>query len=257
MIGIFDSGLGWLLTAKYLKQQLPQYEYLYLGDLAYVPRWERSGEWIQARTFLCLEWLFAQGCELVILACNTASAYAIRPWQELHPDKKVLSITIPGVETAHLLWANNVLLLATRATITSDIYPSVAHKLGFDMGFTPCIGTGLVDLIESAAPQEVIKSKLQELLSPGASFDACMLWCTHYPLIADLLQEMLPNVPLIDPSYEAVQRLPDYLIRHPSITNKLRTTPWLHIALTALGNFQQASSYRGLPQGDDRRIIEI
>ena len=98
-----------------------------MGDLAYVPRGERSGEWIQARTFLCLEWLFAQGCKLVILACNTASAYAIRPWQEQYPDKKVLSITIPGVETTHLLGANNVLLLATRATITSEIYLSLIH----------------------------------------------------------------------------------------------------------------------------------
>lgn len=126
-----------------------------------MPRGERSGEWIQERTFVCLEWLFAQGCELVILACNTASAYAIRPWQEQYPDKKVLSITIPGVETAHLIGASHVLLLATRATITSDIYPSVAHKLGFDMSFTPCIGTGLVDLIETVAPQEEIKNSLE------------------------------------------------------------------------------------------------
>lgn len=137
---------------------------MYLGDLAYVPWGERSGEWIQARTFVCLEWLFAQGCELVILACNTASAYAIRPWQEQYPAQKVLSITIPGIEQAHDNAYKSCLLLATRATIDSQIYPSVCHKLGYEMGFTPCIGTGLVDLIESGAPHETIKKSLQELL---------------------------------------------------------------------------------------------
>ncbi len=257
MIGVFDSGLGWLLTAKYLQQQLPQYEYLYLWDLAYVPWGERSGERIQERTFVCLEWLFSQGCELVILACNTASAYAIRPWQEQHPNKKVLSITIPGVEQAHAKDYQNCLLFATRATITSHIYPSVCHKLGYEMSFIPCIGTGLVDLIETATTPEHIKNSLQELLPLGSQFDACILWCTHYPLIADLIQELLPDIPLIDPAYEAVQRLPAYLKRHPEITEKLSTTPWLHVALTSMGNFKKASNYRGLPQGDDLTLVEI
>ncbi len=257
MIGVFDSGLGWLLTAKYLQQQLPQYEYLYLGDLAYVPWGERSGEWIQERTFVCLEWLFAQGCELVILACNTASAYAIRPWQALHPDKKVLSITIPGVEQAHAKGYQNCLLFATRATITAQIYPSVCHKLGYEINFTPCIGTGLVDLIEAGTSPETIKNSLWKLLPQDATFDACMLWCTHYPLIADLIQELFPDIPLIDPAYEAIQRLPEYLKRHPEITQKLSTTPWLHVALTAQGKFAQTSTYRKLPQGDAIHIVEL
>lgn len=178
MIGVFDSGLGGLVTLQYLTKQFPQYTYTYLGDVAYVPRGERSPEWIQERTFAGLHWLFARGCTLVILACNTASAYAIRQRQEQFPDQKVLSITIPGVEKTIALGRKKALLLGTRATITSCIYESVFAKQHYDIALTPVIGTGLVDLIETGAPEAKIREQLNTLLparAAMASYDGCIL----------------------------------------------------------------------------------
>ncbi len=229
MIWIFDSGLWWVLTLEYFKKLLPDYDYLYLGDTAFLPWGEKDERWIHDRSFACLNWLFHQGCSIVILACNTASAHAIRHRQMMYPQKKVLSITIPGVEATHVRHFHRVGLLATKATIQSWIYESVSKRLypNDHLTYQSVIGSDLVDSIEAGASDKEILSMLTPLMQQfSPDIEAIILGCTHYPLIIKQIQEWMDayfsvQIPLIDPSREAAHQFVWYLKHHPDIATKI------------------------------------
>jgi glutamate racemase len=216
MIWVFDSGMGGRVVLDQLVELLPEYDYLYLWDTKYLPYWEKTPQFLKERTFACLQWMFDQWCELIILACNTASAYAIRPRQEQFPDKKVLSVTVPWVEKVIELWAHKPVLFATQATIASNIYPSVTRRISpeYAIQYVPLVWKWIVDRLEQRiGTYELVQNLFGTVRNED--YDAVVLWCTHYPLITDQVQEIIwKRIPIIDPGYESVVKLRDYLSRH-------------------------------------------
>lgn len=221
MIGVFDSWLGGLQSLQYIRDYLPEYDFLYLGDTLYVPYGEKSEQRIHDRTFVCLQWLFDQWCSLVILACNTASAYALRDRQIRYPDRKVLSVTVPGVEAIVHWWFHKPLLLGTKVTIETHIYESVRARAfpEYPVTWYVQIGTERVQAIESWKSaqylQEIVNvCRLERFLW---KIDSVVLWCTHYPLLREQIETILPGLPIIDPAFESAQQLVNYIHRHPDL----------------------------------------
>jgi glutamate racemase len=236
MIGVFDSWLGGLQSLQYICDYLPECDFLYLGDTLYVPYGEKSEQRIHDRTFVCLQWLFDQWCILVILACNTASAYAIRDRQIRYPERKVLSVTVPGVEAIVHWWFHAPLLLGTKVTLETHIYESVREKAfpEYPVTWYVQIGTGRVQAIESwentQQLQEIVNAcHLERFLW---KIDSVVLWCTHYPLLREQIATVLPGLPIIDPAAESALQLVDYLNRHPELEHKIDKNATIRYAVT-------------------------
>lgn len=224
MIGVFDSGLWGVQTLNYMREYLPGHDFVYLWDTLYVPYGARDAYWIQQRTFQCLDWMFDQWCELVILACNTASAVAVRPRQEAYPDRKVLSVTVPGVEALVEWWFGRPLLLWTQRTVDSEIYQRVLERSfgEYEVDRVSYVGTGWVDCLEWWWESAVIADHQQsDLVDLSSDRDCVILWCTHYPLLAGELTGWVSWLPLINPGELAAQRLSTYLDHHPEIAERL------------------------------------
>ncbi len=225
MIGVFDSGLGWLLTLRYLKEKLPEYSYCYLWDTKHIPYGTKDPQWIHDRTFQCSKWLFDQWCALVILACNSASTYAIRSRQATYPELKMLSVTLPGVEAVIAGWWKYIGVLWTKATIESNLYPSFfeRHFPTYEVHIEQAIWGDLVNLIEWNWSQEQIDQECNEVMKNFSDdMEALILWCTHYPIVQKSIQKNLPwGVFLIDPAKESADKLPEYLSHHSEIESLL------------------------------------
>jgi len=219
MLWIFDSGFGGYKTLKYLKNKFPDFDYIFYADNKNVPYGNKSPEEIEKLTFDGLNYLFDNGAKLVILACNTASAYAIRKWQTLYPEKKVLSITIPGVEKIIEKWYQKVAILATLATVNSDIYSKKYKELTWkEIDFIQIPAPDIVKIIENQIDdgeiiQNIIKSYLDQI---DEQVDALVLWCTHFPIYKKYFQKFFSK-DIIDPSYESVEKLVEYFRKHSDI----------------------------------------
>ena len=131
-IGVFDSGRGGQYTLQQMRKHMPEYDYLFFGDTANMPYGDKTPEQIRTYTFAGLQRLFDHDCALVVVACNTAAAYAIRPWQEQYPDRKALSVTIPGIEALVSHPVRSTLFLATKATEESGILADLCYKNGYE-----------------------------------------------------------------------------------------------------------------------------
>ena len=233
MIGIFDSGDGGLPTLEAVRKLLPQYSYLYLGDHARAPYGSRSSEEIFAFTWQSVKFLFEQECVLVILACNAASANALRRIQqerlpETFPDRRVLGILVPTVEQiANTDSDNTILVIGTLATVNSHAYVTEVQKRNPNRRVIQQACPELVSLIETGASHARLHEALATYLAPyqttlGAG-DAVMLGCTHYELIKDLIAEHLPlGVTLYGQSEILAQSLKHYLERHPELETRLK-----------------------------------
>lgn len=231
-IGIFDSGYGGLTVMKEIVNKLPQYDYLYLGDSARSPYGNRSFDTVYQYTLQCVKWFFDQGCSLVILACNTASAKALRTIQQndlpqLAPDKRVLGVIRPTAEIiGQYSESGKVGVLATNGTVASESYPMEIGK------FFPA-----VTVIQEACPMWVplvenneqqskgaayfVKKNLENIFEKGEDIDVILLACTHYPLLRDTIEEYLPvGVKLLSQGEIVAESLADYLQRHPEIESK-------------------------------------
>ena len=224
MIGFFDSGFGWLHTMQKFQKLYPQYDYIFLADNANCPFGNKTGEKIQELTFQWIERLFEHWAKIVILACNTAAAYSVRKRQSQYPEKKVLSITIPGIEK--IISDENskkVWILATQATILSNIYTDLFFRFGGkdSPDFQFVMAPKLVDLIESWEEDEkTIYDAVWEYMSKFQNIDSLILGCTHFPILLNYIQEFFQWT-IIDPSQEAAIQFGNYLQRHPEIEEKL------------------------------------
>lgn len=225
MIGFFDSGFGGLQSMRCFRQLYSEYDYLFLADSKNCPYGGKSEQEIRELTFAWLHRLFDHGAQIVILACNTASAYAIRPWQQQYPDKKVLSITIPGVEAIlerHISW--HIGVLATQATITAGIYHNLLQKNGkpHDLTIEYVPAPKLVEIVEKwFTDEKEIEEAIQGYMSQFSHpLDCLVLGCTHFPILMDQFTKLFSGQ-IIHPSYEAALKFADYLIRHPDIEAKL------------------------------------
>jgi glutamate racemase len=232
-IGVFDSGFGGLTVLKEMVQQMPEYDYLYLGDNARAPYGNRSFDTVYEYTLEAVDFLFNQGCELVILACNTASAKALRSIQqrylpEKYPNKRVLGVIRPTTELiGKLSKTGHVGILGTLGTVQSESYvveiakfsPHTMVSQQACPMWVPIIENNLMDTTGAAC---FIKDNLKELLSKDAAIDTIVLGCTHYPLLTAHIQKELPeNIQLVSQGGIVANSLKDYLNRHPEISEKL------------------------------------
>lgn len=228
-IGIFDSGFGGLTVLKEIVKELPQYDYLYLGDNARAPYGSRSFETVYEYTLECVKHLFDKGCHLVILACNTASAKALRNIQQkdlpiIAPDKRVLGVIRPTAEIiGNYSKSKQVGVLGTAGTVSSGSYIAEIEKFFPELSVFQEACPMWVPLIESneinnPGADYFIKKHVDNLMKQGPKIDAIILGCTHYPLITDKIKSFLPaEVRLLSQGNIVAKGLRDYLVRHPEM----------------------------------------
>lgn len=227
-IGVFDSGYGGLTILKELRKRLPQYDFLYLGDNARTPYGTRSFKVVYEYTLQCVRFLFERNCPLVIMACNTASAKALRTIQQkdlprMAPGRRVLGVIRPCVEKVRDISVNGrVGVLGTPGTVASLSYPVELEKWGEGK---------IISTVQEACPMWVPLVENNELDNPGTDYfveknirnilekdsrlDTLILGCTHYPLLMNVIRRYVPeDVQIIDQGPVVAEKLEDYLNRH-------------------------------------------
>ncbi len=232
-IGIFDSGYGGLTILHGLRQVLPQYDYMYLGDNARAPYGSRSFEVVYKFTRQAVLKLFSMGCHLVILGCNTASAKALRSIQqrdipEVDPDRRVLGIIRPTAEVIGTITkSNHVGLLATEGTIKSESYDLEVAKFWPEVkvsGVACPLWAAIVEANEADSPgaDYFVKKRIDQLMRKDPEIDTLILGCTHYPLLMSSIVKNIPDGVRVVPQGEYVANsLRDYLGRHPDMERKI------------------------------------
>ena len=231
-VGVFDSGYGGLTILSKIRELMPHNDYIYLGDNARTPYGTRSFEVVYEFTLQAVRKLFELGCPLVILACNTASAKALRSIQQndlpyLDPTRRVLGVIRPTVESIGALTVTrHVGVLATPGTILSESYPLEIHKLFPDVQVTgmPCpMWVPLVENNEFASEgaDYFVKKYIDGLLSQDPEIDTLILGCTHYPLLLDKIRRFTPShIRLVAQGEYVARSLKDYLSRHTEMNSR-------------------------------------
>lgn len=233
-IGVFDSGYGGLTVFKSIVEQLPQYDYLYLGDNARSPYGPRSFETVYAYTLQCVQWFFEQGCPLVILACNTASAKALRSIQQKDlplmedPTRRVLGVIRPTTEViGQYSTTGKVGVLGTKGTVVSNSYPIEIAKFWPRLSVYQQACPMWVPLVENNehngdGADYFVQEYLSELFRQDADIDTLLLACTHYPLLRAKIEKFAPaGVSIIGQGEIVAQGLKDYLERHPQMKQRI------------------------------------
>lgn len=230
-IGVFDSGFGGLNTLRSIVKALPQYNYIYLGDSARAPYGDKSRTQIYQFTRQAVDYLFKKNCELVVLACNTASSEALRKIQQEYlpkhyPDKRVLGVLIPAAEFATLKTKNHrVGVMATAGTVKSSSFQRELTKLRKRIQVFQQACPRLVPIVEGG--EQNLKSTrviLQKYLRPllAKNIDTLILGCTHYGILEKPIQKLAgKNVQIISETQVLPQKLKDYLKRHSEIEKRL------------------------------------
>jgi len=228
-IGVFDSGYGGLTILSKIREALPQYDYIYLGDNARTPYGTRSFEIVYQFTLQAVTKLFEMGCHLVILACNTASAKALRSIQindlpHLDPQRRVLGVIRPTVECiGNLTQSRHIGVLATADTIRSESYPMEVHKLFPDIKVSGEACPLWVPLVENNEAQGegadyFVRKHIDRLLAADSRIDTVILGCTHYPLLLPKIRQYMPaDIHIVAQGELVAESLKDYLHRHPEM----------------------------------------
>jgi glutamate racemase len=232
-IGVFDSGYGGLTVLREFVDRLPGYDYLYLGDNARAPYGTRSFDTVYRYTLQCVKWLLQQNCLLIILACNTASAKALRSIQQndlynLNPQARVLGVIRPTTEIiGRQTQTNSIGILATNGTVQSHSYLIEIEKFFPEMKIEQEACPMWVPLVENNEHQSegadyFIEKHIDNILSRNKEIDTLLLACTHYPLLKQKIEKHLPkNVKLVSQGEIVAESLKDYLNRHPEIESKI------------------------------------
>jgi glutamate racemase len=228
-IGIFDSGFGGLTVLREIEKLLPQYDFLYLGDNARAPYGNRSFEIIHKYTLEAVKWLFRKNCHLVVIACNTASAKALRTIQQkdlprIAKNRRVLGIIRPVSEIVGNVSPNSHIgILGTTGTVTSNSYVIEINKFFPDLSITQEACPMFVPIVEnnefdSRGADYFVQKHIGAILKNDPAIDTLVLGCTHYPLLIDKINQFLPpRVKLISQGTIVARSLADYLRRHPEI----------------------------------------
>jgi glutamate racemase len=232
-IGIFDSGYGGLTVFEEVKKLLPEYDYLYFGDNARAPYGNRSFDVVYEFTLEAVQFLFDQGCPLVVLACNTASAKALRTIQQqdlphIAPDNRVLGVIRPSTEEIGFLSKNrHVGVLGTSGTIQSQSYVIELKKFAPDIQVTQHACPMWVPLIENEkhlhpAGIQFIEEDVRAILEKDPLIDTIILACTHYPVIKEKIQEIAgKHINIVSQGPIVAEKLKEYLAAHPELEEKL------------------------------------
>lgn len=231
-IGVFDSGYGGLTILDKIREALPEYDYIYLGDNARAPYGTRSFEVVYEFTRQAVNKLFDMGCHLVILACNTASAKALRSIQMndlpgIDPARRVLGVIRPTVECVGEISKNqHIGVLATAGTIKSESYPLEIHKLFPEIQVSGTACPMWVSLVENNESQDegadyFIRKYINQLLSKDPQIDTVILGCTHFPILLPKIRQYIPeHISVIAQGEYVAESLKDYLKRHPEMNAK-------------------------------------
>jgi glutamate racemase len=243
-IGVFDSGYGGLTILKDIVTKLPEYDYLYLGDNARAPYGPRSFETVYQYTLECVQWFFAQGCPLVILACNTASAKALRTIQQkdlqrIGPGKKVLGVIRPTTETiSSFTKTKHIGILGTAGTVLSESYPIEIEKFAPEVKAYQEACPMWVPLIENnehefGGADFFIKKHLDNIMAKSPQIDTLLLACTHYPLLKKKIEQFIAaGVSIITQGDIVAESLVDYLKRHNEVEKQLSKSQTLKFVTT-------------------------
>lgn len=233
-IGVFDSGYGGLTILKEFLNDLPEYDFIYLGDNARAPYGSRSFEVVYEYTLQAVTKLFEMGCSLVILACNTASAKALRNIQQndlphIDPDRRVLGVIRPAVEAIRDFTRNgHVGIFGTTGTVLSNSYPIELEKWGGGVVVRTTqeacpIWVPLVENNEISSPgtEYFVSKNVRNLLAADPEIDSIILGCTHYPLLLPVIRKFVPeNIKLLEQGKVVSSKLIEYLNRHPEMDQK-------------------------------------
>jgi glutamate racemase len=226
-IGIFDSGLGGLIIAKAIFKTLPQYDYVYLGDTKHVPYGNRSQGAVYEFTRQAMEFLLKQNCSLIIIACNTASAMALRRLQQEYlpahyPQRRILGVIIPTAEEIGRR-PKRIGVLATTSTVKSHAYKKEVNKINRAVKIVEQAAPLLVPMIENNALESadaILKSYIQPMVK--AKVDDILLGCTHYPILKNRIKKIVgKKIKIISQEEIIPKKLKDYLQRHPEIEKRL------------------------------------
>ncbi|HUD11939.1 MAG TPA: glutamate racemase [Candidatus Saccharimonadia bacterium] len=262
-IGVFDSGLGGLLIAHSLMKALPQYDYVYFGDTAHVPYGDRSTEEVYEFTRDAVDYLLGIDCGLVILACNTASADALRRIQqeylpEHYPNRRVLGVLIPAAEEAVAATPNrHIGVLATTGTVSSGAFNRELHKLDKRILVTSQPAPRLVPLVEQNQIEQA-DTLLDEYLGPLRGMDTLLLGCTHYPYMKDLIRQKVGSgVSVICQDEIMPAKLAGYLTRHPEVADTLSEGEERSFLVTALSPTSQSMADRLYEEPVRLRLVQL
>ncbi|HQQ92939.1 MAG TPA: glutamate racemase [Bacteroidia bacterium] len=255
-IGVFDSGYGGLTVLKELVKELPEHDFLYLGDNARAPYGTRSFDTVYAYTLQCVKALFNKGCHLVVLACNTASAKALRTIQQkdlpiIAPNRRVLGVIRPTTEIiGQYSLSRHVGILGTSGTVNSESYVVEIKNFFPDLTVHQEACPMWVPLIENReihnpGADYFIEKHVKALLAQNNTIDAIILACTHYPLIEDRIRACVPpGVKLISQGPLVAKGLKAYLQRHPEIEKHCKKNARVEFLTTETPeNFNQTASY--------------
>jgi glutamate racemase len=254
-IGVFDSGYGGLTILDRIRKQMPTYDYIYLGDNARTPYGPRSFEIVYEFTLQAVKKLFELGCPLVILACNTASAKALRTIQQVNlpsidPTRRVLGVIRPTAECiGTLTHSRHVGILATSGTIKSQSYILEIKKLFPDISIMGEACPMWVPLVENNEYQSegadyFVQKHINNLLEKDPLIDTFILGCTHYPLLIDKIKRFTPpHIQIVAQGEYVAHSLQDYLQRHPEMDNRCTKGGTCHFLTTESSDkFQESAS---------------
>jgi glutamate racemase len=243
-IGVFDSGYGGLTVLRAITALLPQYDYLYLGDNARTPYGNRSFETVYRYTLECVQWLLKQDCPLIILACNTASAKALRTIQQndlysLNPDARVLGVIRPTTEIiGQQSRSGHVGILATNGTVQSGSYLIEVEKFYPELTVTQEACPMWVPLVENGehtgnGADYFVQKHINAILVRNPEIDTLLLACTHYPLLQEKIRGFLPaGVMLLSQGEIVARSLQEYLQRHPEMETRITRESRRHFYTT-------------------------
>ena len=252
-IGVFDSGYGGLTILKELRKALPDADFIYLGDNARAPYGTRSFDLVYHFTLEAVRYLFARGCQLVIIACNTASAKALRTIQQndlpdIDPTRRVLGVIRPTAEIiGEYTSTRHVGLFGTPGTVASQSYDMELAKLHPDIILTPhaCpMWVPLVENLEGDGPgaDYFIKKEIDSLLDADPEIDTIILGCTHYPLLYNKIRQFVPSdIKVLIQGDIVANSLLDYLRRHPEMDKRITRKGSLELLTT-----EEADKFSGL-----------
>jgi len=254
-IGVFDSGYGGLTILEKFREQMPEYDYIYLGDNARTPYGTRSFEVVYEFTLQAVRKLFELDCPLVILACNTASAKALRSIQQINlpqldASRRVLGVIRPTAECiGQLTQSSHVGILATTGTIHSESYPLEIRKLFPNITVTGEACPMWVPLVEnnefnSPGADYFVQKHIKNLLQKDPLIDSIILGCTHYPLLLEKIKQFIPShIRIIAQGDYVAQSLQDYLRRHPEMNERCTTNGTCRFLTTeSKAKFEESAS---------------
>lgn len=224
MIGIFDSGIGGLTVLKALKEMLPQYSYLYLGDTARTPYGNKSPEMVTNYAMQNTKWLLAHGAKIIVVACNTASALATETLKKQFSEVPIFEVIEPAAHEANIKTKNrNIGVLATRATIASGIYERTLKNLNPNLKITSVAAPLLVPLIEEGWINDTETMHIAHRYLMGLeNIDTLVLGCTHYPLLAPIIQKLIgKKIILVSSGTAVAEEIKQFLVANTKIAQQL------------------------------------